>query len=387
MKKSSMIFRMICMAVCIALCLSIIPVMAEQVAEVEDTATEEAVEVATEETATETEEETVEDVIEEATEEETEEEIAVDLLTAAMRDGGVYITPGNENNAVFDYDGVRYKVAAATGNMIKVDGFESNFKVESSIPANAKNRLQANGEITTDAAHSGYFGLSALSGDVIYRTAVMEDQVYAFSAWFKMPANGSIADDGRAFYVTSETGKSYVVGYNEIGRETAQTGKWQQVLFTFKAPETGVFAIKFKYSGKTPLYIDDIELYEAEVFENPLDIVSIVCTDENGEYDYSTGFSSRNLTHTTTLYNSDEDDVFFNAIMVLYRNDIMVDFEVIKDCALVLDETEVTFEIEIPEEGELNEYRYMVYFISDTQPTHFYGKVPNKLNPYEVSGN
>lgn len=388
MKKSSMIFRTICMAVCFALCISVLPAFAEEAAEIQETVTEETADLT--QTVEETEavtDETAEET-EKADETEEDEEAVVDLLTAAMRDGGVYITPGNNNSAVFDYDGVRYRVAAATGNMIKVDGFESDCSIEESIQENAKNKLQANGEIVPEAAHSGYFGLAVNTGDVIYRTAVTFEQVYVFSAWLKMPVNGSIADEDRAFNLKGESGNVYVVGYNEIGRETANAGKWQQVLFTFKAPETGVFSIEFRYNGKNPLYMDDIELYEAEVFENPLKITNIVCKEENGEeYNQTPGFSTRNLTHTTTLYNNDEDDVFFNAIMVLYRNDIMVDFKVIKECALVLDETEVTFEISIPREGELNEYKYMVYFISDTEPTHFYGQVPHKTNPYIVSGN
>ena len=118
-------------------------------------------------------------------------------------------------------------------------------------------------------------------------------------------------------------------------------------------------------------------------------ITDIECKDAAGnEYNYSSGFTtSGTLTHKTVLYNEDEDDVFFNAIMVLYKNDIMIDFECIEECALVLDETEVTFEIEIPEDEDLSQYKYMVYFISDTAPTHFYGNVPSRTNPYVVKGN
>ncbi|MBQ8540672.1 MAG: hypothetical protein IJ435_04265 [Clostridia bacterium] len=393
MKKKSMIFKMICLALAIALCFSVTNVFAEEaeeaveevVAEIapdaEDvTEAEEAEEVTEAEDATENEE--VEEEVEE------EEEI-LDLFTATLRDGGVYVTPGEDNAAVFTYDNLRYKVAAGQGNAIKLDGFESNPAIESEpIIDTAKNILQANGEITTDAAHSGYFGLSASAGDVIYRTGVTGDAIYVFSAWMKMPSGGSIGDDDRAFKVIAEDGDVYTVGWNEIGREVDATGSWQQVLFTFKAPETGLFAIDFNYKGKNPLAIDDIELYEAEIFDNPLEITDVVCIDADGnEYTRSSGFTtSGTLTHTTTLYNSDEDDVFFTAVAVLYKNDIMIDFVTVEDCALVLDEAEVTLDIEIPEDEDLTQYKYMVYFISDTAPTQYYGAMPSLMNPYIVEG-
>lgn len=390
MKKSSMIFRLVCLAVCFALGLSAVSVFAEEVAvdEAIADAAEETVELVTETTEELTDEEIVEDeVVEDEVVEEEEFEV-VDLFTATLRDGGVYVTPGDYNAAVFTYDGIRYKVNAGEGNLIKLDGFESDVTIESEISDTAKNRLQANGEITVEAAHSGYFGLSAKSGKVVYRTAVTKDEVYVFSGWVKVMDNISVSDDTRAFKVVAESGNTYVVGYNEIGRAVDQTGTWQQILFTFKAPETGLFAMDFKLAGKGTLCMDDIELYTAEVFDNPLEIVSTVCEDANGnEYTYATGFTtSGTLKHTTVLYNEDEDDVFFNAIMVLYKNDIMVDFECIEECALVLDEAEVTFEIEIPDDGDVSEYSYMVYFISDTTPTQFYGYMPSRTNPYIVQG-
>ncbi len=407
MKKKSMIFKMICLTLAIALCSSVVTVFAEEAAEeaVEEVVTEitpdaEDVTEAEEEVevteAEEVEEET-EEPTEEATEEETateaeeeiEEEEVLDLFAATLRDGGIYVTPGEDNAAVFTYDNLRYKVAAGQGNAIKLDGFESNPEiVPGPISATAKNRLQANGEITTDAAHSGYFGLSVSAGDVIYRTAVTGDSIYVFSAWLKMPSGGSIADDDRAFKVIAENGDTYVVGWNEIGREVDVTGSWQQVLFTFKAPATGLFAIDFNYKGKNTLSMDDIELYEAEIFDNPLEIKTVLCKDANGnEYDRTSGFTtSGTLTHTTTLYNSDEDDVFFTAVGVLYKNDIMIDFVTAEECALVLDEAEVTLEIEIPEDEDLTQYKYMVYFISDTTPTQYYGQMPSLMNPYIVEG-
>lgn len=407
MKKSSMIFRIVCVAVCFALCLSVINVVAEEAA-VEDTVvdvveTEDVVtDVTDEEVPTDvvdetenevstdvTEDEVEEEISTDVTDEEIEEEEVVDLLTATLRDGGVYVTPGEDNAAVFNYDGVRYRVLKGAANGVRLDGFESEVIIESEISATAKNVLQANGEIATKAAHSGYFGLSISAGDVIYRTAVSGGQIYVFSAWVKMPTGGSISDDDRAFKVVGESGASYIVGFNEIGRETEETGSWQQILFTFKAPETGLFAIDFNYKGSEEMALDDIELYEAEVFENPLSIKEIVCTDANGnEYNYSTGFTtSGTLTHKTVLYNEDEDDVFFYAVCALYKNDILVDFMYSEECALVLDEAEVTFEIEIPEDEDLSQYKYMVYFISDTAPTHFYGPVPSRTNPYVVKGN
>lgn len=390
MKKSSMIFKTICLAVAAILCLSMVSVLAEEAVETEESAAEEIVADVEEDIEIVTEaEEVAEDEEAENEEEEIEEAEVLDLFAATLRDGGVYVTPGDYNAAVFTYDNVRYKVNAGEGNLIKLDGFESGVNIEESIGETAKNRLQANGEIAVEAAHSGYFGLAVSAGDVIYRTAVTEGDIYVFSGWFKMPSNGSISDDeDRKFKVVGEDGSEYVVGYNEIGREVDATGSWQQVIFTFKAPVTGLFEIDFGYTGKSKLYIDDLELYTAEVFDNPLSIESTECTDANGNsYTYSTGFTtSGTLTHTTVLYNSDEDDVFFNAIMVLYKNDIMIDFECIEECALVLDETEVTFEIEIPEDEDLSQYKYMVYFISDTNPTQYYGKMPSVTNPYVVEG-
>lgn len=399
MKKKSMIFKMICLTLAIALCSSVVTVFAEEAEEVveevvteitpdaeEVTEAEEEVEVTEAEDATEevTEEETATEV-----EEEIEEEEVLDLFAATLRDGGIYVTPGDDNAAVFTYDNLRYKVAAGQGNAIKLDGFESNPEIVSGpISATAKNRLQAKGEITTDAAHSGYFGLSVSAGDVVYRTAVTGGNIYVFSAWFKMPSGGSIADDDRAFKVVAENGDEYIVGWNELGREVDATGSWQQVIFTFKAPITGLFAIDFNYKGKKTLSMDDIELYEAEIFDNPLEITSVVCIDANGnEYDRASGFTtSGTLTHTTTLYNSDEDDVFFTAVGVLYKNDIMIDFVTAEECALVLDEAEVTLEIEIPEDEDLTQYKYMVYFINDTTPTQYYGQMPSLQNPYIVEG-
>ncbi len=386
MKKSSTILKMFCFALAAVLCFSVITVFAEE-AVVEEVVTDDIEEV------TEAAEEVVEDVTEVTDEEIVEDEEfiedeVVDLFTATMRDGGVYVTPGEDNAAVFTLEDLRYKVAAGSGNLIKLDGFESNPEILPEITATAKNRLQANGEITTDAAHSGYFGLSVEAGDVIYRTGVTGGQIYVFSAWMKMPSGGSIGDDDRAFNVVAEDGDTYIVGWNEIGREVDVTGSWQQIVFAFKAPETGLFAIEFAYKGKQTLSIDDIELYEAEIFDNPLNITAVVCKDAaDNEYDRSSGFTtSGTLTHTTTLYNSDEDDVFFTAVMVLYKNDIMIDFATVEDCALVLDETEVTFEIEIPEDEDLTQYKYMVYFISDTAPTQYYGQMPSLMNPYIVEG-
>ncbi len=397
MKKNSIIFKMICLTVAVMFCLSAIPAFAEElieetdetvVTEPSEDATDEAVEPS-EEATDEAEEIVTEEVTDDSEEEEEIEDEVLDLFAATLRDGGVYVTPGTDNAAVFTYDGLRYRVAAGTGNAIKLDGFESNPTIESEpIAANAKNRLQANAEITTDSAHSGYFGLSVASGEVVYRTGVTGDEIYVFSAWVKMPSNGSISDDDRAFRVVAENGNEYVVGWNEIGREIVETEAWQQILFTFRAPETGLFEIEFNYKGKTNLALDDLELYEAEIFDNPLDITDVVCIDANGnEYDRSAGFTtSGTLTHTTTLYNSDEDDVFFTAVMVLYKNDIMIDIVTIEECALVLDEAEVTFEIEIPEDEDLSQYKYMVYFVNDTEPTQYYGAMPSLQNPYIVQG-
>ncbi|MBQ7876725.1 MAG: hypothetical protein IJ316_05485 [Clostridia bacterium] len=397
MKKNSIIFKMICLTVAVMFCLSAISAFAEElIEETEETVvTEPSEEVSdeatepSEEVSDEAKEDVTEEVTDEGAEEEVIEEEVLDLFAATLRDGGVYVTPGTDNAAVFTYDGLRYKVAAGTGNAIKLDGFESNPTIESEpIAENAKNRLQANAEITTDAAHSGYFGLSVAEGEVVYRTGVTGDAVYVFSAWVKMPSSGSISDDDRAFRVVAESGNEYVVGWNEIGREIAETEAWQQILFTFKAPETGLFEIEFNYKGKTNLALDDLELYEAEIFDNPLDITSVLCIDADGnEYNRSTHFTtSGTLTHTTTLYNSDEDDVFFTAVMVLYKNDIMIDIATIEECALVLDETEVTFEIEIPEDEDLSQYKYMVYFVNDAEPTQYYGAMPSLQNPYIVQG-
>lgn len=393
MKTKSMIFKLVCLALAIAFGFSVMTAFAEEVAEVEDvvadevaTDTLEEVEDVTEEAVE--DEEAATDVSEEETEEEVEEEV-LDLFAATLRDGGVYVTPGEDNAAVFTYDGLRYKVAAGMGNAIKLDGFESDVTIyEGPINENAKNMLQAVGEIAPEAAHSGYFGLSASRGDIIYRTGVTGNQVYVFSAWVKMPSGSSISDDDRAFTVKAESGDEYIVGWNEIGREVEATGAWQQILFTFRAPSTGLFVIDFNYKGRNPLAIDDIELYEAELFDNPLDITSVDCKDADGnKYDHETGFTtSGTLTHTTTLYNSDEDDIFFTAVMVLYKNDIMIDFKTVEDCALVLDETEVTLEIEIPEDEDLTQYKYMVYFVNEDAPTQYYGTMPWIMNPYIVEG-
>lgn len=404
MKKSSMIFKMICLTVATILCLSVIPAFAEDVAD--DVTAEEPVELVTDEVVDETAEpeevvteaedaeepeEPSEVVTEEAPEDEfiEEEQEVLDLFTATLRDNGVYVTPGADNAAVFTYDSVRYRVSAGEGNAVKLDGFESNFPIESEpIAENAKNRLQANGEITTNSAHSGYFGLSVNAGDVVYRTAVTGGSVYVFSAWIKVPATGSINDDDRAFKVVAEDGDEYIVGWNEIGREVEVKDSWQQVLFTFKAPETGLFQIDFKYKGSEPLYMDDVELYEAEVFLNPLEITSVVCTDGEGNvFDPSEGFTTTgDIEHKVTLYNSDEDDVFFTAVMITYKNDRFEKAYFVQDYALVLDETEVVLKTSVDEGDNPADYKYMVYFINDTDHTQIYGRVPSRENPYIVSG-
>ena len=65
----------------------------------------------------------------------------------------------------------------------------------------------------------------------------------------------------------------------------------------------------------------------------------------------------------------------------------MIDFVTASEQALVLDETEVTLEIEIPEDEDLSQYKYMVYFVSDTSPTAYYGGVRHRVaNPYIVEG-
>ncbi len=395
MNKGNMILKLMCLVISFALCLSVVPAVAEEALEGEqlvtesiENVTEAESEVTEEETFVEEESEAATDADEEETEVWEEEEEILDLFAATMRDGGVYVTPTADNAAVFNYDGVRYKVAAGTVNSIRLDGFETNVEIEKEEMApGVKNKMQANGEITPDAAHSGYFGLAIKAGDVVYRAAVTGDENYVFSAWVRMNG-GSVNDDGRAFRVVSEGGDEYIVGYNEIGRDVDATGMWQQILFTFKAPETGLFQMDFNYKGSKVMAMDDLELYEVTVFDNPLNIEETVCIDAEGnEYNNSTGFTTSGLlTHKTVLYNSDEDDVNYVAVMALYKNDILIDFDFINDCALVLDTTEVTFEIEIPEDEDLSQYKYMVYFISDTTPTQFYGAVPSRTNPYVVMG-
>ncbi len=392
MNKGSMMFKMMCAVLCLALCLVSLPVFAEEVPEA-DTAAEENVtvgeEAPTDEEAADIDEDIAEDVEENVEENIDEEEEILDLYSAAMRDNGVYVTPGEDNAAVFEYNSLRYKVPVESDNLIRLDGFESDPTINSEISSTSKYMLQANGSVTTEAKHSGYFGLSVDAGEVIYRSPVTEGQVYVFSAWITLPQRGMLNENGRAFTVAGESGSDYIVGYNEIGRDIDNTSTWQQVIFTFKAPETGLFTIDFEYKGNSPLYLDDLELYEAEVFDNPLEILSIESVDSTGEsFDQSTGFSNAGtVTHTTVLYSSDEDDVYFIAIAALYKNDILVDFQYSEECALVLDETEVVFEIDIPEDEDLSQYKYMVYFISDTDPTAFYGGVPSRTNPYVVKGN
>lgn len=411
MKKSSMIFKMICLAVSIVLSLSVLPVMAEEAVEAEEVVTVENVEDVTEEAVVEDEaaaeediEEATEDeeVAEEATSAEEEEEVVeeeeevLDLFTATLRDGGVYITPGDDNAAVFNYDGLRYRVLAGTGNLVKLEGFETGVSIENSIAQTEKNRLQANGEITTEAAHSGYFGLSVSQGEVVYRTAVSAGDVYAFSAWVKMPAGGSIEDDDRAFKVIGDSGDEYIVGWNEIGRAVTATGSWQQILFTFKAPETGLFQIDFNYKGRNALSLDDIELYDAELFLNPLEIRSIECT-QGGRYqgrvevpgtafDPSEGFTEGGiLRHKITVYNSDEDDVYFTAVMILYKDGKFDQLGYTHDYALVNDETEIEVGVMV-NSSDAAGYSYVVYVFNDTDHTQIYGKVGIKENPYVVYG-
>ncbi|MGM9550999.1 MAG: hypothetical protein ACI3XA_01960 [Clostridia bacterium] len=403
MKKSSMIFKVICLAVCFALSLSVIPVMAEE-AVVEETV-DEYVELVTEEAeepATEAEEpDAVEESTEEPSEEVTEEVEVLDLFEATLRDGGVYVTPGEFNAAVFTCDNVRYKVPAGSGNLIKLDGFESGVTIHDSIAENEKNRIQAKGEITPEAAHSGYFGLSVKSGDVIYRTAVTEGDIYVFSAWLKM-TGGSINDDDRAFKVVGGSGRDYTVGWNEVGRLTPAKGSWQQILFVFKAPETGLFQIDFNYKGSAALYMDDLELYDAEVFLNPLEIVSVECTQGGGNkfvpgqgiierepvpFDPKEGFTDTGyLTHKITVYNSDEDDVYYIALMVVYKNGQYYGSSKSRNCALVNDETEIVLTKYLNTDDDASMYSYMVYIFNESDYTQVYGKVPSRENPYIVYG-
>lgn len=379
MNKGSMILKMMCIVLCFALCLVSLPVFAEETAALEAEEVTAAEEIVAAEEATAEENEEVD---------EEEEPEVLDLYSAAFRDNGVYVTPGEDNDTVFKYDNLGYKVVKGTANIINVAGFEDDVTIWTTpISDKAKNTLQANAEVTTEAAHSGYFGLSVYPGDVVYRAPVTGKEVYVFSMWVKMPSRSSISDAGRAFSVVSESGSEYVVGYNEVGRDIDNTESWQQVLFTFKAPETGFFTIDFNYKGNT-MYIDDMELYEAEIFDNPLEITNIECKEPSGaDYNYITKFSEPGKHyHTTTLYNSSEDDVYFVAVMVLYKNDIMIDFKYSEECALVLDETEVEFEIDIPEDEDLSQYKYMVYFISDSDATAYYGETQSRENPYVVQG-
>ncbi len=388
MNKGSKIFRIICLAVCLVFCLASLPAFAEEADATQEVSAEETTGNETEETATEAVEDATDESAEDAEEEEQE---VLDLYAATLRDNGIYVTPSETNIAAFTYDGLRYKVEAGTGNGIRLEGFENDPSFTSdAISDTAKYVLQATGEVTVDAAHSGYFGLSVAAGTVVYRSPVESGSIYVFSAWIKMPASGSIADSGRAFTLIGDSGTEYVVGYNEIGRDVDITEGWQQVIFTFKAPEAGLFEMNFTYRGKTNMSMDDLELYEAELFWNPLEITDIEAVDSEGNaFDYRSGFStSGTITHTTTFYNSDEDDVFYTAYIVLYKNDIMVDYKVVEgNMALVLDEDVCELTIDIPEDDDLSQYSYMVYFVSDSDMTLFYGDVPSRTNPYVVSGN
>ncbi len=371
-------------------CLASLPAFAEEsVIEENDAAVTAPAE---EETIAVTEEEIpseAEEPVSEPEEVVTEPEV-LDLYAATLRDNGIYVTPGEENIAAFTYDGMRYKVEADTPNGVNLKGFEESPEFDSNeLEEDADDILQATGEIKVEAAHSGHFGLAASTGRVVYRTNVTKDTIYVFSEWVKMPQGGSISDDGRAFKVNGDDGTTYVVGYNEIGRDIDITDGWQQVIFTFKAPATGLFEMAFDYYGRTSLYMDDIELYEAQLFNNPLSIKSVEAVDGAGNaFDYLSGFSAAGkLTHKTTFYNSDEDDVYYTAIMVLYKNGIMVDCDIQEGCmALVLDEAVSELSVNIPEGEDLSQYRYMVYFISDTDPTVYYGEIPRKTNPYIVNG-
>ncbi len=367
-------------------CLASLPAFAEEAVIEENDA---AVVAPAEEETNDVMEEVPSEAEEPVSEPEEEPEV-LDLYAATLRDNGIYVTPGEENIAAFTYDGLRYKVEPDTPNGINLKGFEENPVFDSEeLPANAKNRLQATGETAIEAAHSGRFGLSVSAGTVLYRTDVIEDTVYVFSEWIKMPQGGSVSDDGRAFKVNGDDGSTYIVGYNEIGRDVEATGEWQQVIFTFRAPATGLFEMAFDYYGRESMCMDDMELYEAELFTNPLAIKGVEATDGAGnKVDYQSGFSaSGKLTHKTTFYNSDEDDVYYTAIMVLYKNDIMVDYDIQEGCmALVLDEAVNELSVNIPEGEDLSQYKYMVYFVSDTDPTVYYGEMPSRTNPYIVNG-
>lgn len=407
MKKSSIIFRVICMAVCFALALSAVSVCAEEAVAEEVTAEEivenvteeaESVEETVAEEAEAAEETTAEEVETEPTAEEVEAEVedgeeaeteeVVDLFAATLRDGGVFVTPSETNAAVFEYNNLRYIVSVGTENLINVEGFEDvdiTIK-DTEISETTKNILQANGVLTAKAAHSGYLGLEVSQGDVVYRAPVNGGEIYVFSAWFKFPKGGAVKGKTRSFNLNGESGNTYIVGYNEIGRDVENTYSWQQVLFTFKAPETGLFEMKFTYSGRDALYMDDIELYEAAVFDNPITIEEVEITYADGEAVENDTFSKAGtITHRTLFYNHDTD-IYFKGIAVLYKNDIMIGQpQIIEDMALELYETEVVFTIEIPEDEDLSQYKYMVYFVDSDNPRKFYGDIWN--NPYIVKGN
>lgn len=395
MNKGSMIFKIICLALSLVFCLASLPAFAEEAAGIDETVEaevpvkEETVEEAEaqEPTAVDVEEPTTVDT-DEPVEEETgtvEEPEILDLYAATLRDNGIYVTPTADNIAAFTYNGVRYKVNAGEANSIVVGGFEDDPEFDSAdIEDNVADRLQAKGSVAVEAAHSGYFGLSVTGGKVVYRANVTAGSAYVFSEWVKMPENGSISDNGRAFKLKAESGSEYTVGYNEIGRDIDATGTWQQVIFTFRAPETGLFEMNFEYRGRNPLYLDDMEMYKVSVFNNPISIKSVEVTDAEGNaVDRKAGLTkSGQVTHKTTLYNSDEDDVYYTAVLALYKNDIMVDCVIeTGNMVLVLDEAVNTLTVNIPEDEDLSQYKYMVYFINDADPTVYYGTI-DENNPY-----
>lgn len=391
MNKDSLIFKVMCLTVCLMLCVSSIAVFAEEAPEAEDETVSEAVEeIASEpdEAATDAEDATdAEEPTEEETEGEEEREV-LDLYAATLRDNGIYVTPTDTIAAAFTYGDYRYVVPAGSGNNIRLDGFESDVEFTSEdIASNARHTLQATGAITPESAHSGYFGFSVTGGKFVYRTSVTQDMIYVFSAWMKNAGDG-ISDAGRVFTVSDDSGNSYNVGYNEIGRGISATGDWQQVIFTFKAPISGLFAIDFEYRGRTPLMIDDIELYEAELFFNPLEITDVECTDADGNaYSYADGFTtSGTLTHSTTFYNSDVDDVYYKAVMVLYKDGIMIDCQIRDEMALLQDETTTTFSINIPEDDDVSKYSYVVFFVNESDATNYYGQLGDIINPCVVKG-
>lgn len=340
--------------------------------------------------------ETVSDM--QAQEEEAADADAAELQSSDEEEGVAEIFVDDQGTDIelgtmFTYNDVLYKVNEENNpNIINNGNFESDSYL-SSTDTGTETWIYLSGSAarTPDSARSGEAGLSVSGGTtLIYRVYLDSAKTYVYSAWYKLPeASDCNFDDSYRHIVC---GGGINIGYNEIGRSISKTGGWQQVLIVFTPTGDVRFSNYLRYNGSQDLFVDDVAIYEVTEIDEVVTVLSSpepsYYDDTNEEFYPEEGYFEQrgSITHTTRLLNSGDSDESVIAIVAVFRNDQLAQLYSTGNTVIragVRRDLEITFEI--PQDGDIEEYRYEVFFINNLTSMQIIGS-PSALNPMVVVG-